>query len=412
MTAADPATRAEAPPVLLAPDPAFLARLRSEGGEDLRRCYQCATCSATCDLSAEQRPFPRKEMAWAQWGLHDRLVADPDLWLCHQCGDCTSRCPRGARPGDVMAALRRETIRHHAFPAFLGRHAEDPRFLGMAALLAAALFATLAATGPHLPPVPHPERVVISYVPSLPHGVLFVTFGVLAALSALASVVGVVRFWRALPASHGEGTPAGVPPDAQPPVRGWGASLAGAARRILWHDDFGACTSSRSRQRSHLLVFLGFAGLLLVDAAVLLVRFPPFAADGLLYPFSLWSPWKILANVAGLAVLVGVALMARDRLAGPPVGVPRAVPATGRSDIVLLTLVALVVLTGFATEVVHYARWADRGLVYGAHLVPVALLFLVLPYSKLAHALYRTAALIHAERTGRFPVRGGSHVAR
>ena len=74
-----------------------------------------------CELTDASNPGPRKEMLWAQWGLRDRLMGDVDPWLCHQCGDCTLRCPRGARPGDVMAALRRECVIHYATPRAFGR---------------------------------------------------------------------------------------------------------------------------------------------------------------------------------------------------------------------------------------------------------------------------------------------------
>jgi len=104
--------------VLVQPDFTFSEEIASSGGEDLRKCYQCATCSVVCELSPEDRPFPRKEMIWAQWGLKDRLLADPDVWVCHNCNDCSVHCPRGARPGDVLAAIRRKIVSHYSFPAF------------------------------------------------------------------------------------------------------------------------------------------------------------------------------------------------------------------------------------------------------------------------------------------------------
>src|SRR5512138_2899158 len=138
----------QSPPALtrerISPDRTLLAAVLGSGGEDLRKCMQCATCSAVCELADAQHPGPRKEMLWAQWGLRERLMGDPDLWLCHQCNDCTRRCPRGARPGDVMAALRRECVVHYATPRAFGRFVNRPGGLGVLALLAAALLLAAA----------------------------------------------------------------------------------------------------------------------------------------------------------------------------------------------------------------------------------------------------------------------------
>ena len=105
-------------PVWIEPDLEFIRALRKPGGESLKKCIQCGTCSATCALSPDTDPFPRKEMAWAVWGMKDRLLRDPDVWLCHQCNDCSTRCPRGARPGEVLAAVRQRAWCTIAFPVF------------------------------------------------------------------------------------------------------------------------------------------------------------------------------------------------------------------------------------------------------------------------------------------------------
>ena len=118
--------------IAVQPDHAFLRRVLASGGGDLKKCYQCATCSVACELSGEESPFPRKQMLAAQWGLKDRLVSDPAVWLCHNCGECTERCPRGARPSDVLGAVRREVIRQFAFPRFLGSLVASPKALAAA----------------------------------------------------------------------------------------------------------------------------------------------------------------------------------------------------------------------------------------------------------------------------------------
>jgi quinone-modifying oxidoreductase subunit QmoC len=92
--------------VWVEPDVKFVKQLKTLGGDTLKKCFQCATCSVVCPISPDEKPFPRKEMIAAQWGLKDRLVGNMDVWLCHQCNDCSTYCPRGARPGDVLTAVR------------------------------------------------------------------------------------------------------------------------------------------------------------------------------------------------------------------------------------------------------------------------------------------------------------------
>ena len=105
--------------ITLEPDLGFIKDVSKLGGGDLKKCYQCATCSVACKISPDNKPFPRKEMIAASWGLKDRLVADYDVWLCHNCGDCTTLCPRGAKPGDVMGAIRAYAVKAYSKPAFL-----------------------------------------------------------------------------------------------------------------------------------------------------------------------------------------------------------------------------------------------------------------------------------------------------
>ncbi|MBE0586184.1 MAG: 4Fe-4S dicluster domain-containing protein, partial [Desulfofustis sp.] len=111
------------------PDLTFIKYLKGAGGDTLKKCYQCATCSVKCPLSSDEKPFPRKEMIWSSWGMKDNLVADPDVFLCHQCGDCSTYCPRGAKPADVLGAIRSYAYTLYGWPSGLAKLASSAKGL-------------------------------------------------------------------------------------------------------------------------------------------------------------------------------------------------------------------------------------------------------------------------------------------
>lgn len=396
----------------LKPDAGFLKRILEEGGGDLKKCFQCATCSVVCGLSDGRKPFPRKEMVWAQWGLKDRLVADPDIWLCHQCNDCSANCPRGARPGDVLAALRHLSVRHYAFPRFLAGWVNQVKYLPILLVIPAVLLGLalvlrrplegIAPLAPVLAAMDHHGF----YADLFPHWLLIGFFSFFTGLALLAAVFGVARFWRAMKAADreaGECRPAsGVLP-----------SILHTLPEILSHDKFGTCAGHRTRRVAHLGAFYGFAALFLVSvwAVVALYVINPLIANDFAYPFGLGNPWKIFANVGCLALIGGCVLALVDRKRNPAEA-----GASTSFDWIFVWLLLGVAVTGLLTEVLRFvaepgayaAKHAERTgaqyvayAVYFVHLVLVFGLLVYLPYSKFAHVLYRTVALVYAEHSGR-----------
>lgn len=386
-------------PVTLRPDPDFRDRLIASGGEDLKKCFQCATCTVVCDVSRPTQPFPRKEMLWAQWGLKDRLLADADIWLCHECNDCSLRCPRGARPGDVMAAIRREAILHYSRPRSLADWVNQPHSLPVLLLLPCVLLGLAAwmrgpieklFTASNLS-----NRIIIPYWSLLPQWLLIAFFATFTLLDAVVILLGVTHFWRDLRARDQAAGSTGI--RAQ---RSLAASVRTTLRKLLLHEEFDRCTLNHSRMNAHRLVLFGFVGLVAVDLWVLTLRFNPLLKDGFVYPFNLWSPWKILANVAGAACLIGCLLMVRDRTLRTAQA-HRLYDGTW-FDWMFLGLALAAALTGFGCELLHYARVDPlRYAAYVVHLAIVFALLALLPYSKFAHMIYRATAMVYAAHAGR-----------
>lgn len=384
---------------LVRPDRQFVEALVASGGGDLKKCFQCATCSVVCELNDGIRPFPRKEMHWAQWGLKDRLVADPDIWLCYQCDDCSKHCPRGARPGDVLAAARQEAIRHYAVPRALARWANRWRSVPLLLVVPLVLLSlALAARAPlaHLLGFEAPERGF--YAAFFPHWLLIGFFSLFTGLAALACVAGVVRLWRSM-------TAADRAAGDRPPVAGLVTSAVRAVTEIFTHARFGKCTRRAPRRWTHLLAFYGFAALFVVTVwAVLdLYAFPLFGVPSG-YPFPEQHPMKILANLGAVLLVAGAAKALWDRR-----GAVAEAGITTTFDRMFVWALLAVGVTGLLTEGMRLvaepsaaAGLADAAYaVYLVHLTLVFALLVYLPYSKFAHVVYRTAAMVYAERTGR-----------
>lgn len=79
--------------------------INEEGGEILKLCYQCGTCTAVCPWNRVRDFIVRRIIRRGQLGLID--FEGEDIWLCATCNSCVKRCPRGVEIVDVMRALRR-----------------------------------------------------------------------------------------------------------------------------------------------------------------------------------------------------------------------------------------------------------------------------------------------------------------
>jgi quinone-modifying oxidoreductase, subunit QmoC len=362
--------------LIVEPDVAFIQTVMEAGGGDLKKCYQCATCSVVCTLSPEDAPFPRKQMVRAQWGLKDQLIADPAIWLCHNCGDCTTHCPRGAKPGEVFGALRSEAIKHFAVPGFLGSLLSRPAGLLALVMTGALIFGLLALVGPMGASREAVSEHQFEFANLYPLWLIETVFFSLSGLIVIAFLAGMMRFVRALRASGADG-----------PIL---AGLVPAAVDIMAHSRFAKCGQERGRYIGHLATFWGFLGLAGVStvvgfATMFGVMETPLAQTNVL---------KILGNVSGLVAIVGVVLLLADRLRDP---VKRA--ASTYFDWFFIGTLTGVIATGALIQFLRLAQSAPWMYVwYFVHLVLIFALFVSAPYTKFAHVAYRTVAMAASGR--------------
>ena len=388
------------------PDLDFIRHLKQSGGDTMKKCYQCATCSVMCPLSTEEKPFPRKEMLMAGWGLKDKLLADPDIFLCYQCGDCTAGCPRGAKPGEVIGAIRSYAYTHFGWPGPLAKLCSTAKGLPVMIALPIVLWTMMILlsmvglstdfmiSGFHLPD--KATFAVHGYTEFFgtwgfkwyAKNIFFIVMLMVPALGIglFSCGMGVYKMWQKMSEE------AGLTGDYRPSVMQFITQFYWpTALEIFKHDRFKECGEQHARVKGHkplMFAFIFLAWLTcwaLFRQDVLGLFWPQFHG-----PLPLTDLNKIGGNIAGIALLYGIGLLWINR---KKTEAANNIKPTFY-DWFLIWVIAAVGVTGLGSEII---RWLNMPLlgytVYFLHLCSIFMLFLYLPYTKFAHIVFRTAAM-------------------
>lgn len=345
--------------------------LRERGGGRAYRCYQCGTCTSVCELASQDFTFPRRQMLLTQWGQVEALSEDASVWLCHQCNDCSLRCPRDAKPGDVMQTARSLVVEELSTPKFMGKLVARAGYTWPILLGVPLIFWVVAlyfVNGLKIPGEP------LVYEHFVPHGVLYAVFFTVTGLATLASLVSGVRFWQKL--GRGETRNGSMLGHIVP-----------ALLEIAQHERFGKCGGERVRRWGHFSLMWGFVGAAVTSGFIIVVMY--ILKEPLPLPLTHWV--KILGNISAILLIVGTAVLVLNRFQeDTPTN------ATSGFDGFFIGLVFLLVTTGVLVEAGRFLF--DPALacyLYIGHLAVVLCLFGTFPYSKFAHMMYRTLALVH-----------------
>lgn len=151
-------------------DPTFKNEvLREHGGETLKTCFQCGTCTSSCPTARFNSSYrPRKILRMAQLGLRQKVLSSPTLWLCTACFTCTDRCPQGVEVAGVLRVLRNLAVKSGEVPLVFRELASSINDTGYAYRIPEIRHRKREETG--LPPLPKPKTADVAKLVELTHG--------------------------------------------------------------------------------------------------------------------------------------------------------------------------------------------------------------------------------------------------
>jgi ferredoxin len=364
-------------------DPNFLTELKKYGDIKIESCFNCGNCSAICPLSTEEDNFPRKMNRLAQLGLRDRLIASKELWLCYYCGECTKTCPRQADPAEYMATARRYAIASYDPTGIARLFFTSPIisifFMILLAIAMGAFFLSFST------PMNMETLRLFDFIPSqlIHYGGIIVGIFIIVVM-----LYGTIAMIKRI--SSQLDYPKGTRVDWIGAIwKAFGQEVLGQTR---YRNDCDASNETHhwylQKWFIHASILWGFLGLFIATALNYLLELLNLKMTGTWVP--IWYPIRLLGTISGLFLLYGTNLAVIKRLRKEGVSYEKST----FSDWIFLILMDLAGITGFLLEIAVYLppqTWSYWMLL--AHLIVVGELLILAPFTKFAHAVYRSIAL-------------------
>ena len=350
--------------------------------EEARRvmviCNACRYCEGFCAV------FPAMESR--------RVLTTADLDylanLCHNCAACYHAC-QYAPPHEfslnipkALAEVRAESYEKYAWPATSAKlFRKNGLVVSMVAAfsIALVLLLTLVLQNPEILFAEHKGPGAFYKV--IGHGVMVSVAGSVFLFSILALAVGFAKFWHAGLYKLS---------DVARPVSLFNAVKDTATLKYLGGGHGDGCNTkdesfSNQRRVYHQFTMWGF---ILCFGATSVAAVYEYGF-GWIAPYPFFSLPVMLGTFGGIGLLIGPAGLVWIKLQSDPR--PMLVQQFGM-DYAFLVLLFFISLTGFL--LLGLRATSAMGVLLALHLGFVLALFLVLPYSKFVHAVYRFAALM------------------
>jgi ferredoxin len=353
-------------------DPTLLADIRRYGKFDTIGCYQCGSCTISCELVTDSVSFPRKIIRYALLGLRGPLVGSLEPWVCHDCGDCSLICPRQAEPRISMMTLRRFLTAQYDWTGIsskiLASRAWYVGSLGLVSVLVLLLIPLY-----HLLHVGLPFHDFVTTPLGLEHMFPTMTYYTLMVIlfPLLLLLTRVFRIWRLT--MRGE----------RIPLSAYVAEAGTYVRHSVTHTLMRKCPE-KGRWAGHWLLALGVVMILAIK--VFALRW--FQTDNF-YP--LYHPQRWLGYLATAFILYGVGTILVCRIKGEK----ETCKTRGLEDLMFPILLLLTALSGISVHMLRYAGFELAcHFVYALHIaIATPILVVEMSFGKWSHMIYRPLAL-------------------
>ena len=91
------------------------------GGEGIRKCLACGSCSAACPVLRHAKGYdPRRLIRLVILGQREEVLKDPLIWLCSTCYSCHEVCPQNVSFTEISFVLKNMAVEAGHFPPALG----------------------------------------------------------------------------------------------------------------------------------------------------------------------------------------------------------------------------------------------------------------------------------------------------
>ena len=346
------------------------------GGDGIKKCYQCGTCTAICPLSEENTIASRRLIKYIQLGLRERVESNLVPWLCYYCGECNDSCPKEAEPGEIMMATRRYLTTVYDWTGIAKKIylSKPAKIIGSILLFLLAIFFVYLLHGPI-----YLDKVDIDSFAPL-HVVEAGDIVILIVLSILL-IGNIYRMYKYT---------VGKTHNKKLPITTYISEfIKTVPLHFLTQIRFRGCGSDRGRKNwiEHLLIVYGYATIF-----VFVVVFLDWFQTNTIYPIH--HPIRLLGYVASAALLIGIGAAVYGRLTkNQPMRMH-----SHSTDWFFLTMLFLTVITGVLTNIFKYLSMPlETYATYAIHLGFVTpLLVLEVPFAKWSHLAYRPFALYFA----------------